>query len=174
VLESVLYVPNFVRNIVSLMRVTNAGITVELGTETVKFKMVDKTLTMRKARGDNMWCITPKTRTKNIVCDVEKKEQQAVKTMDINEAHEKLGHPSENTVKSTLQYWGYMAVGNFDPCDGCLKEKARAKDVSQKPTSNETMEPGKRLFLDTTGPFETSAGGTKYDTHLVDQAARFG
>jgi transposase InsO family protein len=55
-----------------------------------------------------------------------------------------------------------------------LKEKARAKDVSHKPTLNEATEPGKRLFLDTTGPFEMSAGGTKYDTHLVDQAARFG
>jgi hypothetical protein len=42
VLESVLYVPNFVRNIVSLMKVTNAGITVELGTESVKFKMIIK------------------------------------------------------------------------------------------------------------------------------------
>jgi transposase InsO family protein len=74
----------------------------------------------------------------------------------------------------TLQYWGYRAGGNFNPGDGCLKEKARAKDVSHKPTSNETTEPGKHLFLDTTGPFETSAGGTKYGTHLVDQAARFG
>jgi hypothetical protein len=61
-----------------------------------------------------------------------------------------------------------------DQCDGCLKEKARAKDVSHKPTSNEITEPGKRLFVDTIGPFETSVGGTKYDTHLVDQAARFG
>jgi hypothetical protein len=40
--------------------------------------------------------------------------------MDINEAHEKLGHLSENTVKVTLQYWGYTAVGKFDPCDGCF------------------------------------------------------
>jgi hypothetical protein len=174
VLESVLYAPNFVRNIVSLMKVTNAGITMELGTEAVKFKMVDKTLTMKKARGDNMWCIKPRTRIKNIVCHVEKTEQETVKSMDINEAHEKLGHPSENTVKVTLQYWGYKSTGNLDPCDGCLKEKARATDVSHKPTSNETTEPGRRLFLDTARPFETSAGGTKYDTHLVDQAARFG
>jgi hypothetical protein len=173
-LESVLYVPNFVRNIVSLMKVTNAGITVELGTETVKFKMNNKTLTMKKAKGDEMWCIKPKTKIINIVCDVETKKGETIKTMDLNEAHEKLGHPDENTVKATLQYWGYKATGTFDPCDGCLKEKAKAKDVSHKPTSNVVTEPGKRLFLDATGPFEISAGGTKYDTHLVDQAARSG
>jgi hypothetical protein len=77
--------------------------------------------------------------------------------MDINEANEKLGHPSENTVKATLQYWGYKATCNLDPCYGCLKEKVRAKDVSHKPTLNEATEPGKRLLLDTTGPFEMSA-----------------
>jgi hypothetical protein len=43
VLEYVIYVPNFVCNIVSLMKVTNAGITVELGTESVKFKMINNT-----------------------------------------------------------------------------------------------------------------------------------
>jgi hypothetical protein len=73
VLESVIYVPNCVCNIVSLMKVMNAGIIVELGTESVKFKMINNTLTMKKATGDDMWCIKPKTKNKNIVCDVEKK-----------------------------------------------------------------------------------------------------
>jgi hypothetical protein len=86
-----------------------------------------------------------------------KKKEETVKSMDINMANEKLGNQRNNTLKATLQYWGYKATGNLDPCNGCLKEKARAKDVSHKPTLNEATEPGKRLLLDTTGPFEMSA-----------------
>jgi hypothetical protein len=97
------------------------------------------------------------------------------KKMDINEAHEKLGHPCERTTRLTVESYGWTTTGEFTPCDACLKDKARAKDVSQhKPSKTVETEPGGRLYLDTTGPFTQSAGGTKYDSQLVDQASGFG
>jgi transposase InsO family protein len=46
--------------------------------------------------------------------------------------------------------------------------------VSHKPSEAVNTEPGGRLYLDTTGPFTQSAGGTKYNATLVDQASSFG
>ena len=56
-------------------------------------------------------------------------------------------------------------------CDGCSRAKAKAKAVP-KVTSVEAAAPGERFFLDTTGPFKPSVGGTMYDIKLVEQFSR--
>jgi hypothetical protein len=96
------------------------------------------------------------------------------KKMEIIEAHEKLGHPDKKTTRLTLESFEWNAIGEMEPCDGCLKHKAKAKDVSHKPSKTQATKPGGRLFMDTTGPYEISAGGTKYDIHVVDQNTDMG
>jgi hypothetical protein len=49
--------------------------------------------------------------------------------------------------------------------------QAKAKAVN-KLTKTELTCPGERLFLDTSGPFSPSVGGSRYDVKLVDQASR--
>jgi Integrase core domain len=41
-----------------------------------------------------------------------------------------------------------------------------------KYTKVEAKAPGERLFMDTTGPFAPTAGGSKYDVKIVDQFSR--
>jgi hypothetical protein len=63
----------------------------------------------------------------------------------------------------------------MEPCDACLRFKAKAKGVLHKPTTTRATKVGERLFMDTTGPYEMSAGGTKYDVHAaVDQQSDMG
>jgi hypothetical protein len=62
----------------------------------------------------------------------------------------------------------------MESCDACLRHKAKAKDVSHKPLITRATKAGERLFLDTTGPYELSAGGTKYDVQVVDQHTAMG
>jgi hypothetical protein len=60
------------------------------------------------------------------------------------------------------------------PCDARLRFKAKEKGVSHKPTTSKATKAGERLFMDTTGPYEMSAGGTKYNVHVVDQHSEMG
>jgi hypothetical protein len=109
------------------------------------------------------------TRTPNKIMTMDQKK------VDINEAHEKRGQTCERPTRLTVESYGWTTTGEFKPCDACLKDKARAKkDVSYKPSEMVESEPGVRLYLDTTGPFTKSAGGTKYDSQLVDQSSGFG
>jgi hypothetical protein len=133
----------------------------------VKFGMNGKILKVNKHRKDDMWYIKSITRTPNKIMAMDQKK------MDINEAHEKLGHPSERTTRLTIESYGWTATGEFKPCDACLNDKARAKDVSHKPSETVETKPGGRLYLDTTGPLIQSAGGTIYDATLVDQSSSF-
>jgi hypothetical protein len=167
-LKDVLYVPGFLKNVVSLTNIVNNGITVQLDKDHVKFGMNGKILKVNKHRKDDMWYIKSITRTPNKIMAMDQKK------MDINEAHEKLGHPRERTTRLTIESYGWTATGEFKLFDACLKDKARAKDVSHKPSEAIETEPGGRLYLHTTGPFTQNAGGTKYDATLVDQASSFG
>jgi hypothetical protein len=54
-LKDVLYVPGFLKNIVSLTKIVNNGITVQLEKDHVKFGMNGKILKVDKHRKDDMW-----------------------------------------------------------------------------------------------------------------------
>jgi hypothetical protein len=74
----------------------------------------------------------------------------------------------------TMEGFGWKVLGEMEPCDGCLQFKAKAKGGSHKPTKIQATESGERLFLDTTGPYQMSAGGTKYNVHVVDKKTNMG
>jgi hypothetical protein len=150
-LKDVLYVPGFLKNVVSLSKIVNNRITVQLDKDHVKFGMNGKILMINKHRKDDMWYIKSRTKTPSKIMATDQKQ------VDINEAHEKLGHPSGRTTRLTIESYGWTATGDFKPWDASLKDKARAKDVSQKPSEAIETLPGGRLYLDTTGPFTQSA-----------------
>jgi hypothetical protein len=164
-LKDVLYVPGFLKNVVSLTKILNNGITVQLDKDHVKFGMNRKILKINKHRKDDMGYIKSRTKTPSKIMATDQKK------MDINEAHEKLGHPSERTTRLTIESYEWTATGEFKPCDACLKDKARAKDVSHKPSEVVETAPGGRGTLP---GHDRSVYGTKYDATLVDQASSFG
>jgi hypothetical protein len=84
-----------------------------------------------------MWTITSTTVSKTDEAMVIDKNanKKAIKKMNIMEAHEKLGHPDEKTTRLTVESFGCKIAGEMEPCNACLRFKAKAKGVSHKPTT---------------------------------------
>jgi hypothetical protein len=154
-----------------LSKIVSNGVTVELHNEFVKFKTAEKACMLQKAKNESMWIITSTTMADHEATLMESTPTPITKKMEIMEAHEKLGHPDEKTNRLTLESFRWNAIGEMEPCDGCLKHKAKAKNVSHKPSKTQATKPGGRLLMDTTGPYVISAGGTKYDLHVVAHVA---
>ena len=91
--------------------------------------------------------------------------------MEINEAHDKMAHIGEEALRKTMQMYGVKLHGQLLPCDACMRAKARAKNL-RKTTENPATFAGERLFLDATGPFEPTIGGSRFDAKIVDQFSR--
>jgi hypothetical protein len=94
-------------------------------------------------------------------------------TIDINEAHDKMGHTGEVLIKKTLKTVGCKVTGTLASCEGCAFAKAKQRAVS-KTTSMRAIEPGQRVFLDMSGSFEATTLGNKYMIQVVDDFSRFG
>ena len=62
---------------------------------------------------------------------------------------------------------GYKLVGEVQPCDSCGVVKARKAPV-KKSTEEVADKRGMRVFVDTLGPFPTSASSNKYLHGMVD------
>jgi hypothetical protein len=84
-----------------------------------------------------------------------------------------MGHKSEALIKKTLETIGCKVTGTLASCEGCAFAKAKQRAVS-KTTSTRAIEPGQRVFLDMSGPFEATTLGNKYTIQVVDDFSRFG
>jgi hypothetical protein len=175
-LTDVLFVPGFIRYIISLSKIVSNGVVVELHGGHVKFVTGGQELKLQKANHESMWTIQSSKPFDNqaMVLGKVKDVKKAKPKMDVMEAHEKLGHLSEKTTRLTVDSFGWIATGEMEPCDACLRHKAKAKGVSHQPSTTRATKAGERLFLDTTGLYELSAGGTKYDVQVVDQHTDMG
>jgi hypothetical protein len=68
-------------------------------------------------------------------------KKKKTKTMDINEAHYKMGHMGEVALRKLLNHHNVKATGKFENCISCMKWKAQNKKVS-KIASNPAKYPG--------------------------------
>jgi hypothetical protein len=93
--------------------------------------------------------------------------------LDINDAHDVLGHKGEALLRKTYSCLDVTLTGALKPCEGCGFAKAKAKAVS-KTTSTKATKLGERLFLDTSGPFSPTLNGYKYWIQVVDDFTRYG
>ena len=98
----------------------------------------------------------------------DREDSKGLKKLDINEAHEKMGHSCAAVLKSTCKQMGIQLVGSLKACEACMKAKARAKPV-KKTTDKKATRVGERVFLDTSGPFAPSIRGSKYWGKICDQ-----
>jgi hypothetical protein len=88
-------------------------------------------------------------------------------TMNINEAHGKFGHVSEQALRATLQTINVQPTGTLRSCDACAMAKAKATKVSKISSKRATI-PGERLFVDISGPYKKSIVGSNYWILFVD------
>ena len=79
---------------------------------------------------------------------------------DINEYHDKFRHLEETLLRKTLKHLNIEVQGTMKSCDACKMAKARAKGVKKQTDTRSTI-PGERMYIDITGPFSLSLGGSK-------------
>jgi hypothetical protein len=68
-------------------------------------------------------------------------KKKKTKSIDINEAHYKMGHMGEVTLRKLLNHHNIKATGKFENCISCMKWKAQNNRVS-KVATNPAKYPG--------------------------------
>lgn len=96
-----------------------------------------------------------------------------MKKIDINVAHNRLGHLNKRQVRLTYRDAGYVVHGTLKACAACFTAKGKQKNV-KKVTWTKAGKPGERLFADLTGPFAGGLEGNKYWVQVVDDNTRMG
>jgi hypothetical protein len=91
--------------------------------------------------------------------------------MDITTAHNRLAHTSESILWETMKEYGIKLTGKLNACDECLQIKAKAKGVP-KATKTVASEPGERLYVDTSGPYDNTINNNQYWIEIFDQYSR--
>ena len=72
-------------------------------------------------------------------------------TVNINDLHDSLGHPSMAMTRMTAEKYKIAVTGQAKACTACMMGKAKRKRLNKEPVERATK-PGERLFLDITSP----------------------
>jgi len=72
-----------------------------------------------------------------------------------------------------MNHLGIGVAGKLKPCEACAIHKAKQKPV-KKATSTRAEKVGERIFMDISGPFSPSIGGSIYWVLVVDDFSRMG
>ena len=128
-LHNVLLVPEFAKHIISTGRLVEKGnnilmsknqMTINNQKNEMELMKQGKCFYLYATRRDPV-----KRRCDNISEDVYVTDVR----IDINKAHDKMGHLGETVLQSACTAAGMQLVGTLKPCDGCLRAKARQKNV---------------------------------------------
>ena len=179
-LTSVMVVPEFARNLISVGRLTEKGNEFVAGKEGSKLKNdVGKIMEFETGPDGMAYLIAERVKGVKEVYNVEETVERGEETtkrerkeiMDINEAHKKFGHASEKVVRKALMAQGITPAGKMSVCDGCARAKATQKRTN-KVTKVAADKAGERLFMDTSGPYTETVGGSRYWFKFVDDKTR--
>ena len=70
-------------------------------------------------------------------------------TMNIAQAHDKLGHLNEDSTRKVAKYMGWTITrGTLQVCEGCAAAKAKQKNVVKQSDHVASEVAGERVFLD--------------------------
>ena len=173
-LQEVVYVPNFMKNILSVNRLCANGavITIKKDEAILQSAHGDTHRVQRSRNGmfylrDTDVAKYSKPRSQFIMETEEAKSK--VPVIHVKTAHELLGHPSEKTTRATMGYYKIKVTGDLEICPYCATNKA-AKKGSPKTAATKAELPCERLLVDTTGPFAPSLRGSLYDVYVMCQA----
>ena len=96
----------------------------------------------------------------------------AGKEVNINDFHQRIGHPSEEIVRKTAENLGLKLTGKFIKCENCAISKARRKNVN-KQIAERSSRKGDRFFIDISSINSESVSGRKYWLLVVDDNSDF-
>ena len=97
---------------------------------------------------------------------------EAGSSIDINAAHEMLGHISMASVRKTASMLGWKLTGKENPCENCARAKSKQASVP-KESKNPSTKPCERLCIDISSIRNSSFGGSKYWLLIVDEATDY-
>ena len=174
-LLEVVFVPNFMKNIISVNKLCKNGAMVLWREDKVILRAPNGQKVAIPRRRSGMFYLSDRSGNNNSrengVFEVGETTTKRVKprVLDVNDAHALLGHPSENTTRTTMAYYGVQLTGEMRVCAACATEKAKKKNSPKAPVVKAEL-PCQRLLLDTTGPYSPSLRGSRYDVYVVCQA----
>jgi hypothetical protein len=182
-LAGVQYVPGFVKNIVSLGKLSSSGYNINFQGRllTIEMPSSGKKIMVEKNE-EGLYYLEAAVATRNEVHPVliegnkdgTPPKPKKSNEIDINNAHELYGHLNYASLHPLLISRGYVIYEggrNKKTCEACAYAKAKAKGVS-KTTSLKANEKGERLFMDISGPYKMSLKGSKYWLLIVDDKTR--
>jgi len=160
-LSDMLYIPNFKKKIISLLKLLDQGYKVNKWTREYFWlsRGTTKMQKWQKAGYAMYWFQAKPTTGEAYVAEC---------TMDINRAHDKMAHMGKDIFQKTMAWYGIKLMGKMVPCDACLRAKAQAKNT-KKLTEQMATTAREWLYLDTMGPVEPSLGRSCYYMKIVDQ-----
>jgi hypothetical protein len=175
-LHEVLHVPTFKKNILSVGSLMATGNTLQANANNMTLERNGATMSF--TRHNNMFYLICRRRLDEVNASTaeetdnpqEPKDPKDPKQapIDINEAHDKMGHFGEAMLRKTYKDMGVTLTGKLKPCDGCLRAKAKRKAISKISTSKATK-PGERICIDISGPYTPSIIGSIYWGNMVDE-----
>ncbi len=70
-------------------------------------------------------------------------------TMNIMQAHRRLGHANEDAIRKTCKHLGWKLVrGSMQVCTACTAAKAKRKNIPKHDNPNPSKAPGERMYID--------------------------
>ena len=175
VLRDVYVVPGLKKKLISLTKITADGANMKTEENKLLIKKGGNNLTfdLVNENGKFLYYLEIK---KEEAYDAEVSKEipnkKLKRKLDINVAHGYC-HSSEAVLRKNYSKMGIELVGELKSCDGCNKAKGRAKNVN-KSTERIAVEPGERICVDASGPFQVSNGGSRYWFQAVDEYTRYG
>ncbi|CAN0299548.1 unnamed protein product, partial [Scytosiphon promiscuus] len=95
-----------------------------------------------------------------------------VKSFDIIDFHNRIGHLSEFLLRETAKQQGISLTGRMEPCEDCMPAKGRQASVRSR-GGGRADNPNDLVHLDFCGPYSPSIGGNFYLLVAVDSSARY-
>jgi hypothetical protein len=169
-MTDVLYIPHFEKNLLSVAKLTSKGATVSANSETMNLTKGNLKIIAEKEKGNNgMYYVTGERSApyEQGLAAVNK----APKSIDVNVAHELLGHARGTSLVKLAKTANWKLTGTLTKCEACALAKGKARSVSKAPAER-ASEAGTRLYTDLSGPYKSSLGGNKYWAIIVDDYSR--
>ena len=170
-LENVRYVPALGRfHLFSLTKATSKGfhlgnegetIYIKKGKIEIRFnhKLNTKTGHIMAAK------LTPRITHEETVCN----EDTALKVMEINDFHKRMGHIGLDLSKKIAKHYGIELNGNYKVCEACAQAKARQSNLGHGKIDWSWM-PGRVIGIDISSIKHESYGGAKFWLLCIDYA----
>ena len=171
------YSPHISRNILSVPCLVDNGWIAHFEKSGSYLQISGKRIPLHQT-SNRLWVLPPNLemhdveKKKKVTFADESPQEQSLKPLNINDAHDKCGHVNENTLRRTYRDAGFKLTGKLKACNPCLRAKAKVKGVPKK-TDTKTTLPGRRFGIDISGPYESTSAGPRYWIKVVDFASHY-